>query len=149
MNKKCIAIVATLLVVILALVYVVFFWQKPQASTTINESGGNATQADVVNKFFKLVTANNKNVTGIYTMRFGDDQIQASVCNGISGGYVISDGKLRQEGSWMSTKRGCIGEAAEMEKKFDTLLESDPSISISGDNLTLSGDGLTFIFVRE
>lgn len=148
MNKKYGVIGVAILVVLIVGGYFIFFWRN--SATTPNDTVSNTiTQADLMGKTFRLVSVSGKNVSARYTMKFGNEKIDAYICNSISGEYSITYDTLYQKGSWIATKRRCIGEQGDIEKQFNDLIHASPHILVSGTELTLSANGQTFVFVQE
>ena len=79
-------------------------------------------------------------------LRLDDELSLFDGCNTISGGYEV-DGDTLRIGALRSTARGCQEGVMQQAATISMVLGSSPSISISGDRLTLTGaDGLGLSF---
>jgi len=77
-----------------------------------------------------------------------DPQISASVgCNSFGHTYSIEDGKLVMDAYY--TLIGCSPSVNELENWYFAFLESHPSITYEGDELTLEGDGIRIDYIDE
>ena len=79
-------------------------------------------------------------------LRLDDELSLFDGCNTIGGGYEV-DGDTLRIGALRSTARGCEDGVMRQAAMISAVLGSDPSISISGDRLTLTGAdslGLSF-----
>lgn len=62
-------------------------------------------------------------------------------CNSMGAGYSIEDGRLVIDGGGMSvTEVGCDPERHDQDAWLDDFLLSSPTVALSGDELTLTGD---------
>lgn len=73
-------------------------------------------------------------------LEFLEDRISASAgCNGMGGTWRAKDGKLIT-GPFMSTQMYCDG-LMEQERAIARTIEAQPSFSLNGDRLVLTGGG--------
>jgi len=106
---------------------------------------------DLSGKKFRMVSYNGTAVPedAVYTVGFSDDAVQVQVCNSMGGSANLEEGILR--GTLASTLKFCTGPAGimDIEAGMQSMLSSGASVSLSGENLTLSGAGSIAIFVQE
>jgi heat shock protein HslJ len=78
-------------------------------------------------------------------LSFEGGQLNASAgCNGMSGAYLIREGRLVLEEGLASTQLPCAGHP---EDWFADFLQSKPALRVDGDQLALSAEGVTLTFV--
>ncbi|MEV1025499.1 META domain-containing protein [Streptomyces sp. NPDC050264] len=77
-----------------------------------------------------------------------DGHVQARLgCNSGSAKATVKDGRITF-GPLVSTKMGCVGEAAELEKTMKSVLDGKASYEIQGDGLTLTAADGTAVGLR-
>src|SRR5262245_49784100 len=77
------------------------------------------------------------------TLHFEANRISANAgCNQMNGGYTIDEGVLRV-GNMAQTLMACPDDLQKQDDWVAALLTSNPAISLAGDTLTLSGNGVT------
>jgi heat shock protein HslJ len=80
-------------------------------------------------------------------LTFDNGQLGANAgCNGMSGGYTITDGKLVVE-ALTSTMMACEQPLMDQENAVSTFLTSSPAITAAGDALTLTDGTITMEFL--
>lgn len=107
--------------------------------------------ADLSGKTFHMVSYNGTAIPedAVYTVGFSDDAMQVQVCNSMSGPIVLQDSMLR--GTLVSTLKACATPPGimDVEAGMQSMFASGASVSLSGNNLTLSGAGAIAIFIQD
>ncbi len=86
---------------------------------------------------------------GPLTLNFSDDRISAdSGCNSGSGPVVIDGSTLRVAGP-ATTMMGCLGAKSRADSWQTNLLESTPTWSLNGDQLTVTGSASTVTLIDK
>lgn len=114
------------------------------------DGGGNAdpgppTEADLDGRTF--VSTESEGFTLVsgtqVTLVFEGGNLSASAgCNSMSGAYDIDDGTLEVD-ELASTLIGCPGDLQTQDDALRDLLTGGPGVTLDGDVLTLSGQGIT------
>jgi heat shock protein HslJ len=77
------------------------------------------------------------------TLAFEDGNVSATAgCNTMSGPYEIDDGTL-EVGDMASTLIGCPDDLQQQDGTLQDLLTGGPGVTLDGEVLTISGQGLT------
>ncbi|MFA4999620.1 MAG: YbaY family lipoprotein [Parcubacteria group bacterium] len=118
------------------------------ANDTSTISG--VTSADLEGKTFRISSLNGVATDSDYdyTVEFRGNTIYANVCNSMFGGFTLINGTLR--GGLASTLMFCVEPAERMgvEDALKSLLRVGADVALSGDILTLSGDGQTLVLMQ-
>lgn len=70
-------------------------------------------------------------------------------CNSMSAPATWDDGTLRLTGEMRSTMMACSDELMEQETWFSELLRAEPTLTLDGATLTLTGTDATVTFVEQ
>ena len=82
------------------------------------------------------------------TLSFADGKITGNAgCNSFGGGYKVDGSKITISEPIASTLMACENDVMDLETKYLTVLQSEPTFAKSGNQLTLTTpDGMTLVF---
>ncbi len=78
------------------------------------------------------------------TIAFEAERLSARAdCNALSGAWSVEDGRLRTDGDLAQTQMACEEALMRQDEWLASFLADDPQVALDGDDLTLTGDGVT------
>jgi heat shock protein HslJ len=84
------------------------------------------------------------------TLAFDGDRLSArGGCNTMMGGYSIDDGALVLDGPLAQTKMACEDDLMAQDGWVAALLESRPTVTLAGPDLTLADGGVTLRLTEQ
>ncbi len=125
---------------------------KSHVDLMLTSTGNNMIDsADLEGKKFRMISYNGGAVPEgtNYTLEFKNGSVSARICNSISGKFTLSGNTIN--GMLIMTEMFCTGPVGimEIEEAFNSIWNAGAILSLSGDDLTLAGDGKTMIFTRN
>lgn len=136
---------------LIILIIYIFFRTFMSGVDSLNEANKQYVLTALDGSSYVLTAYNDDEIdNGQYTLTFTDGQLNARLCNSMSGTYTYTGGLLNSMPA--STLMYCETPAGlmDIESAFGQLLQYGARVSIEGNILTLTGtDGTVMVYERQ